>query len=129
MPIQTKLVSWQALQPPVMPVWICALVGAGVAKRVPGAVFVDDAAISPVGTLARWQVSQLVPEGMCELAPIGVVAGITTMLLTPAKLLAVIDGPWQDSQLLVMPWWLISEPLNLAPLPTGVPAMLEPGPT
>jgi hypothetical protein len=28
-----------------------------------------------------------------------------------------------------MPLWLMREPLNLAPLPTGVAAMLEPAPT
>ena len=28
-----------------------------------------------------------------------------------------------------MPVWLISEPLNLAPLPTGVATMLDPAPT
>jgi hypothetical protein len=44
-PIQTELLSWQLEQPPVMPVWICAVVGAGVAKAVPGAVFVATAAI------------------------------------------------------------------------------------
>jgi hypothetical protein len=32
-------------------------------------------------------------------------------------------------QLPVMPLWLISEPENFAPFPTGVAAMLEPAPT
>jgi hypothetical protein len=32
-------------------------------------------------------------------------------------------------QLLVIPVWLIKEPLNLAPLPTGKLATLEPAPT
>ena len=31
--------------------------------------------------------------------------------------------------MLVIPLWLINEPLNFAPLPTGVAAMLEPAPT
>ena len=29
----------------------------------------------------------------------------------------------------MIPVWLINEPLNFAPLPTGVAAMLEPAPT
>jgi hypothetical protein len=66
---------------------------------------------------------------MCELAPAGELAGMTTILLTPTKLAPVMLGPWQATQLLVMPLWLMSEPLNLAPLPTGVAAMLEPAPT
>ena len=66
---------------------------------------------------------------MCEFAPIGLVAGITTMLVIPAKLLPVIEGPWQATQLLVIPLWLNLEPENLAPLPTGVAVMLEPAPT
>jgi hypothetical protein len=71
----------------------------------------------------------VVDDGMCELAPAGDVAGITTILLTPIKLLPVILGPWQATQLLVMPVWLIKEAVNLAPLTTGVAAMLEPAPT
>ena len=51
------------------------------------------------------------------------------MLLTPAKLAPFRPGPWQATQLLVMPLWFISEPLNFAPLPTGRLAMLEPAPT
>jgi hypothetical protein len=66
---------------------------------------------------------------MCELAPAEVLGGMTTMLVTPAKLDPVMLGPWQATQLLVMPAWLILEPLNLAPLGTGVAAMLEPDPT
>jgi hypothetical protein len=66
---------------------------------------------------------------MCEFAPIGEVGGIATILLTPTKLEPVIAGPWQAAQLFVMPAWLISEPLNFAPLPTGVAAMLDPEPT
>src|SRR5664279_5635621 len=66
---------------------------------------------------------------MCEPDPTGVVTGIATMLVTPTKLEPLIAGPWQATQLPVMPAWLIFEPLNLAPLPTGVAAMLEPAPT
>jgi hypothetical protein len=129
MPIQTKFVSWQPEQPPVIPVWICTVVGAGVANSVPGAVLVAEAATSPVGVVPRWQVSQVVDDGMCAPAPTGEVAGITTIWLIPAKLLPVMLGPWQAMQLLVIPRWLIKEPLNFAPLPTGRLAMLEPAPT
>ena len=42
----------------------------------------------------------------------------------------VVPGPtWQVLQLFVMPLWLISEPLNLAPLGTGRVGTLEPVPT
>ena len=75
------------------PLWICAVVGAGVANAVPGAVLVALAAILPVGTVPRWQLSQVVDEGMCELGPSGEVGGITTMLLMPANELPPIDGP------------------------------------
>ena len=109
--------------------WICAVVGAGVANALPGAALVAAAGISPAGRLARWQLSQVVDEGMCELAPTGEVGGMTTILLTPTNELPVIAGPWQAAQLLVMPVWLISEPANFAPSPTGVTAMLEPAPT
>jgi hypothetical protein len=54
---------------------------------------------------------------------------MTMILLTPAKLDPVTVGPWHATQLLVMPLWLILEPLKRAPLPTGVAAMLEPAPT
>ena len=46
MPIHTALVSWQALQPEVMPAWICTPVGAGFWNSVPGAVLVADATIA-----------------------------------------------------------------------------------
>jgi hypothetical protein len=113
----------------VIPVWIWAVVGAGVANAVPGAVFVADAATIPVGVVAKWQVSHEVVEGMCALGPTGEVAGITTIWLTPAKLAPVMLGPWQAMQLLLIPVWLISELLNLAPLPTGRLTTLEPPPT
>ena len=93
MPIQTKFVSWQLEQPPVIPVWICAVVGAGVANSVPGAVLVAEAGTIPVGVVPRWQVSQVVDDGMCALAPTGEVGGITTILVIPANVVPVIDGP------------------------------------
>jgi hypothetical protein len=88
-----------------------------------------EAATMFAGVVPRWQVSQVVLDGMCELAPAGEVAGITTILLMPVKLVPVMLGPWQAAQLVVMPTWLIWEPLNLAPLGTGVVTMLEPVPT
>jgi hypothetical protein len=129
MPIQTKLASWQPEHPLVIPVWICAVVGAGVAKALPGVLLVAAAGTSPAGVVARWQVSQVVDDGMCELAPTGEVGGITMIFVTPTKLDPVIAGPWHAAQLFVIPPWLMREPLNLAPLPTGVAAMLEPAPT
>ena len=66
---------------------------------------------------------------MCAPAPMGEVAGMTTILLMPVKLEPVMLGPWQAWQLLVMPVWLMSELLNLAPSPTGRLATLEPEPT
>ena len=128
-PIQTKLVSWQLAQLLEMPVWICAVVGAGVANRLPGVDFVVVAGTLAEGTVARWQVSQVVDDGMCDVAPCGDVAGITMILFTPTKLEPVMDGPWQATQLLVMPLWLITEPENFAPLPTGSVVTLEPAPT
>ena len=53
MPIQTKLASWQLAHPPVMPVWICAVVGAGVANALPGVLAVATAAMSPAGVVPR----------------------------------------------------------------------------
>jgi len=129
MPIHTALVSWQALHPDVMPEWICTPVGAGLWNSVPGAVLVADAAIRPVGVVPRWQVSQEVDDGMCEPAPIGEVGGMPIKEAMPANDDALPVARWHDSQLPVMPWWLIFEPPNLAPLTTGVAAMLEPDPT
>jgi hypothetical protein len=123
------LASWQAEQPEVTPLWICTPLGAGVAKAVPGAVLVADAGISPLGVVARWQLSQAVLDGMWAFGPAGLVAGMPTMLVMPANALAVPAGTWQDTQLVAMPAWFISEPLNLAPLPTGSTVIDEPAPT
>ena len=101
--IHTELVSWQLEQPPVTPAWICALPGGGVAKPLPGGVRLALAEIRPAGMEARWQLSQVIELGICEFAPAGDVGGMTTMLLIPAKLLPVIDGPWQSAQPLPMP--------------------------
>jgi hypothetical protein len=128
-PIQTKLVSWQLAHPLVMPVWICAVVGTGVANRLPGVERVVVAASGAAGTAPMWHVSQVVDDGMCDVDPAGEVGGIAMILLMPTKVLPVVDGPWHATQLFVMPLWLISELANRAPLPTGVVAMLEPAPT
>ena len=131
MPIQTELASWQLEHPPVTPAWICAVVGAGVANRLPGTLRVALAGTCPLTLprVPRWQLSQVVLDGMCELAPIGLVAGIPTMLVMPAKVLVPPAGVWQATQLVVIPAWLMREPANLAPSGTGVAAMLEPAPT
>jgi hypothetical protein len=123
------LLSWQAAQPLVMPLWICAPFGAGVAKAVPGAVLLADAGTRPAGSVARWQVSQVVELGMCDEAPAGPVGGMPTMRVMPAKAVVALLVWWQATQLLPMPAWLISEPLNFAPLPTGSVAIDEPWPT
>lgn len=120
--------SWQLAQLVVMPVWISAVVGAGVAKPEPGTDFVATAGISPVGIDARWQVSQVVTDGMCEFAPAGEDGGITMILVTPAKDALVIVGPWQVAQV-VMPAWFIAEFANFEPFGTGVTATLDAGPT
>src|SRR3974377_2158411 len=65
---------------------------------------------------------------MCDVGPTGEVGGITTIVVMPAKLAPVVVGPWQPTQG-GSPGWLIAEPANLAPLTTGVAAMLEPAPT
>ena len=52
-PIHTELASWQLEHPLVMPVWICAVVGAGVANALPGVLAVATAAMSPAGVVPR----------------------------------------------------------------------------
>jgi hypothetical protein len=90
---------------------------------------VAEAGIRPATLDALWQVSQVLLDGMCEVAPIGLVGGMPMILVMPAKLVPVPLVAWQETQLVVMPLWLIREPLNLAPLPTGRVLMLEPVPT
>src|ERR1700704_3671001 len=111
-----------------MPLWICAVVGAGVANLVPGALVTAFAAINPAGVEAMWQVSQVVPPGMCEPGPAGEVGGCTMILVIPTNEAPVIVGPWHPTQV-VSPAWLIADLVNLAPVSTGVAAMLEPAPT
>ena len=109
--------------------WICVVVGAGVMKALPGTFAVAVALTDVEGVVCRWQVSQVVDEGMCEFAPTGDVGGMTMILVTPTKLDPVMLGPWHAAQLLVMPAWLMVEPANLAPLGTGSVGTLEPAPT
>ena len=52
MSIQLLPLSWHAVQPEVTPAWICAVVGAGVANRLPGAASVAFAAMIPEGVAA-----------------------------------------------------------------------------
>jgi hypothetical protein len=120
--------SWQLAQFVVMPPWIWAVLGAGVANKVPGTVLVATAGICAAGIDPRWQASQAVAEGMCALGPTGELGGITTMLVTPMKDALVMVGPWQLTQV-VIPAWLIAEFVNRAPLGTGVVATLEAAPT
>jgi hypothetical protein len=112
-----------------MPVWICVVVGAGVANFVPGAVAVAVAATGPAGVAPRWQVSQVVDDGMCEFGPTGEVGGITTIFDTPAKLDPVMPGPWQAAQFAEMPVCFMYEPEKRAPSGTGSTGTLEPVPT
>jgi len=112
-----------------MPLWICAVVGTGVAKSEPGTDLVATAGTLALGVEPRWQASQVVDDGMCELAPTGVVLGMTMIFVTPMKLVLVMLGPWHDAQLVEMPLWLMREPENFAPLGTGVVVTLEPVPT
>jgi len=94
MPIQTELASWHPLQPLVTPLWICAVVGAGVANSDPGTARVALAGTSPdtLASVPKWQLSHVVLEGMCELGPTGEVGGMRTMLVMPAKLVAEPDA-------------------------------------
>jgi hypothetical protein len=66
---------------------------------------------------------------MCAPEPIGEVGGMPTIAVIPAKFAAVPAATWQATQLLVMPLWLIREPLNFAPSGTGSTGTLEPVPT
>ena len=75
------------------PVWIWAVVGAGVMNALPGTFAVALAFTGADGTACRWHVSHVVDDGTCELAPTGDVGGITTILVTPTKLEPVIVGP------------------------------------
>ena len=87
------------MQPELIPVWICAVVGAGVMNALPGTFAVALAFTGAEGAVCRWQVSQVVDDGMCEVAPTGEVAGMTMIFVTPTKLEPLMLGPWQATQL------------------------------
>jgi hypothetical protein len=123
------LASWHDEQPEVTPLWICAPLGAGLPNPVPGAVLVAVAGTRAAGTVARWQVSQAVLDGMCEPAPAGLVGGMPTTRAMPANAWLLPAGWWQATQLLLMPLWFISEPEKRAPLTTGRLVIDEPGAT
>jgi hypothetical protein len=72
--------------------WIIVPVGAGAWNAVPGAVLLALAAMKPAGMLPRWQVSQVVDDGMCEPLPIGLVGGMPTMRVMPMKVLELPAG-------------------------------------
>jgi hypothetical protein len=126
--IHTWPLSWQLVQPLVIPAWICAVVGTGIANLLPGTPVAAFASTSPAGIEPTWQVSQVVTDGMCAPTPAGDVGGITMILVMPTNEAPVTVGPWQPTQV-VRPAWLIAEFVNLAPSITGVAAMLEPAPT
>ena len=62
-----------------------APVGTGVLNAVLGGTVVEFAATRAAGVLCKWQLShlELIADGMCEVAPVGLVAGSTTMLVIP----------------------------------------------
>ena len=130
MPIQTRLASWHALQPDVTPLWIMAPVGTGVPKSVPGAVRLALAGTANLGMLVRWQVSQVVEDGMCAPAPIGLVAGMPTMRAMPAKLAGVLAA-WQFSQAVEdgmcepAPGGLVGGMPTMRAMPAKLPALPE----
>ena len=97
-------------------------------KAVPGAVLVALAETNPPGIEPAWQASHCFDEGMWDCAPATLNGGITTILLTPKKLLPVMLGPWHTSHPLLTPAWLYAELLNLAVFCTGS-VRLEPAPT
>jgi hypothetical protein len=80
------LASWQLLHPAVTPLWIWAPVGAGVANLVLDVLLpVADAGINPLTLLVLWHEAHTVDEGMCELAPIGLVGGMPIKRLMPVN--------------------------------------------
>ena len=93
MSIQTLPPSWQPAQWPLMPVWIIAVVGTGLANFVPGAETVAFAGTNADGVEARWQVSQAAVTGMCEPAPAGEVGGSTMIFVMPMNDVPLIAEP------------------------------------
>ena len=85
MPIQAapEAISWQLLQPLLVPPWIMEDVGAGSLKPLLGTLrgVLTDTGLE--GMLPAWQFSQVVLVGRCDVGAAGLLGGITTMLLTP----------------------------------------------
>jgi hypothetical protein len=127
--IHTMSFSWQLEQLPVTPSWIMVDVGAGARKPLFGAAWGALPGTRPVGMLERWQLSQVVEVGRCEVVAGVLEGGITTMLLMPWKLAPVMLWPWHSAQLAVMPVWIKAELANVAVPVTGVVAILDPVPT
>jgi len=111
---------WHAAQLLVIPAWLIWPL-ANVVAPIDAAPL---AGISCVGMAFEWQLSQVFDVGKCAGVSPALVLGVTPMNVPTTTL-----GPWHCAQLVVMPVWLMREPLNLAPLTTGVAAMLEPVPT
>ena len=116
---QLRSRSWQLLQAPVAPAWIMAAVGGAFLKRVlPAAVVPALAAMTVLGVLPRWQLSQRLVVGRWG-SPLRVCR--VTMRVMPAKLVLPTLAPWQVSQPLVMPAWLICPPAKVV-MPVPAPA-------
>src|SRR5258706_13948674 len=84
------------------------------------------AGISIDGIALAWHSSHAAVVGTClGLKPLKVFGDI------PVNVAAVMFAPWQATQLLVIPAWLVAELGNLAPLGTGVNVLelAPPGPT
>jgi hypothetical protein len=107
--------SWQLVQLLVFELaWILADSGGLVRKPVvPMAGVLALNGIRPAGMLPRWQLSQVVEDGMWAEAPKALLCGMTTMLGLPAKLPATTLGPWQVSQPELMPVWMKEAPAKV----------------
>jgi hypothetical protein len=58
-------------------------VGVGVRKPLPGVERVDTPGTSAAGVLPKWQFSQVVEVGKCDVAPDAAEGGITMILVIP----------------------------------------------
>jgi len=112
----------------VTPLWICTPVGVGVAKPVPGAVLVAEAAMKPAGRLPRWQSRSWSTTGCASCFPPAPSAHADDRS-DAGKRRRRAGGHVAGRAVVADARWFISEPLNLAPSDTGRLAMLEPAPT
>jgi hypothetical protein len=107
--------SWQLVQRLVFTLaWSLAEGGGLVRKPVlpmAGALALNG--IRPAGMLPRWQLSQVVEDGMWADAPKALLWGITTMLGLPAKLAGTTLGPWQVSHPELIPVWMKEAPAKV----------------